>query len=230
MPPVDTFAGAFTNLATYLARITFTWVPATLISVSNNVPGVNQPPTILANPVTASDYINYLQQASAPEYASFFLNWGIFVAVMLVLMLVFSGCIIYCALRIGEIRRRERKKFEIVAHPVAAQDISRTQLRWNHLMEEAASPDDRRWRVAILEADIMLNELLDVLGYKGETMGDKMKQVERADFRTIDLAWEAHRTRNAVAHEGAAHLLNEREVHRVMNFYEQVFREFKFIE
>ncbi|HUO50125.1 MAG TPA: hypothetical protein VMU25_00955 [Candidatus Paceibacterota bacterium] len=230
MPPVDTFSGAYTNIFTYLARITFTWVPATVVSVSSNVPGVNQPATILSGPVTAADYINYLQQASAPEYSSFFVNWGIFVAVMLIITFILAGFIVYCASRIMEIRRRESQKFQIVAHPVAAHDVPRTQLRWNRLMEEATTPDDRRWRIAILEADIMLNELLDLLGYKGETMGDKMKQVERADFHTIDLAWEAHRTRNRIAHEGDAHLLNEREVRRVMSSYEQVFREFKLIE
>ena len=76
----------------------------------------------------------------------------------------------------------------------------------------------------------MLNELLDVLGYRGETMADKMKQVVRGDFNTIDLAWEAHKVRNRVAHEGAEHLLSGREARRVISLYEQVFREFKFIE
>ena len=39
--------------------------------------------------------------------------------------------------------------------------MPRTQLRWNGILEEANSDDERKWRLAILEADIMLNELLE---------------------------------------------------------------------
>ena len=76
----------------------------------------------------------------------------------------------------------------------------------------------------------MLNELLDVQGYRGETMADKMKQADRATFRSIDAAWEAHGLRNKVAHQGSALLLNAREARRVIGLYEQVFREFKIIQ
>ena len=81
-----------------------------------------------------------------------------------------------------------------------------------------------------MEADIMLNEILDLQGYKGETMADKMKQVDRAGFNTIDNAWEAHKVRNKITHIGNAHLLNSREVRRVMSLYESVFKEFKMIQ
>ena len=79
-------------------------------------------------------------------------------------------------------------------------------------------------------ADIMLNELLDTLGYRGETMADKMKTVEKGDFKTISMAWEAHLMRNAIAHQGLMKELNEREARRIIGLYEQVFREFRFIE
>jgi hypothetical protein len=115
-------------------------------------------------------------------------------------------------------------------HPVAAHDVSRIQLRWNGIVEEANSDDERKWRLAILEADIMLNELLDVQGYRGETMADKMKKVDRGSFRSIDAAWEAHRVRNQIAHQGSAHLLSGREARHVIGLYEEVFREFKVVE
>ena len=68
----------------------------------------------------------------------------------------------------------------------------------------------------------MLDELLTVQGYHGDTVGDKMKQVERSDFNTIDLAWDAHKVRNRIAHEGSEHDLNAREVRRVIALYPQL--------
>ena len=75
----------------------------------------------------------------------------------------------------------------------------------------------------------MLNELLDLQGYKGETIADKMKQVDRAKFNSIDAAWEAHKIRNRVAHEGTTADLDAREARRVIGLYERVFKEFHYI-
>lgn len=230
VPPVDTFAGAFGNIAWFIGDVAFTWVPATVGSVTGTAPGSQPPISLISQPVTATDVSSFLKTASPAEYASFYQDWGILVGVSIVFSLLFAALVIYCAMRIIEVRRHERMRFEAAAHPVAAHDISRTQLRWNSILEEANSDDDRKWRLAILEADIMLNELLDVEGYRGETMADKMKQAHPSTFHSIDDAWEAHRVRNRIAHEGSAHLLSGRETRHVIGLYERVFREFKIIE
>lgn len=155
--------------------------------------------------------------------------WGSLFPLSIAISLLLAVLIMYCVLRIMQIRRIEDANFHRHAHSVHAEDVPRTQLRWNRVMEHANSPDEHQWRLAILEADIMLNELLDVLGYKGETMGEKMKQVNRASFNSIDEAWEAHKTRNRVAHEGSGSPLTEREKNIVITQYARVFKEFGFI-
>ncbi|NBV76702.1 hypothetical protein EBR66_00840 [bacterium] len=163
------------------------------------------------------------------EYVQLSHAWMQFVAISVAIMLFEIFIIIYSLIRTRQIRQEERQERLAIVHPVAAKDTSRVALRWARIVEAAGSEDDHKWRVAILEADILLNELLDVLAYRGETMADKMKQVVRADFNTIDLAWEAHKIRNRVAHDGAHFPLSAREARRVIGLYEQVFREFKFI-
>lgn len=101
--------------------------------------------------------------------------------------------------------------------------------RWQRIMEHVDSDNPNDWKVAILEADILLDELLDRLGYHGESMGEKMKQIEKSDFLTLDKAWEAHKIRNAIAHEGSQFLINKREVLRVMEMYKEVFDEFYYV-
>ena len=80
-----------------------------------------------------------------------------------------------------------------------------------------------------MEADILLDELLDAMKYRGESIGEKLKKIELSDFTTLDLAWEAHRIRNQVAHEGSEFLLSDREARRVIKLYEEVFKEFQYI-
>jgi len=155
--------------------------------------------------------------------------WGpIFPAALLIGLVCCIG-IVYCVMRVWQIRQAEWANFRKAAQTVAAEDVPRTLLRWRRVLEHANSEDEHKWRLAILEADIMLNELLDLQGYRGETMAEKMKQVNRAQFNSIDDAWDAHRVRNRVAHEGAEHKLSEREKNHVINLYERVFKEFGFI-
>ncbi|HEY4516071.1 MAG TPA: hypothetical protein VJH67_02700 [Candidatus Paceibacterota bacterium] len=98
--------------------------------------------------------------------------------------------------------------------------------KWKKVLEHIESEHPSDWRLAIIEADIMLAELLEKLNLPGETIGDKLKSVEKSDFNTLDFAWEAHKVRNKLAHEGSEFLLNQREARRVIDLYDQVFKEF----
>ncbi len=101
--------------------------------------------------------------------------------------------------------------------------------RWIKIQDNINSKNPNDWRLAILEADIILDEMLAKMGYHGETVSDKLKAIEPSDFLSLNSAWEAHKIRNAIAHEGSDFLISEREARRIMGLYEQVFREFKFI-
>jgi hypothetical protein len=155
--------------------------------------------------------------------------WGVLYPISIVVTLLFAAGVVYCAMRILQIRRAEWAQFRKIAHTVEHEDVPATQLRWRRIMEHAQSVDEHKWRLAILECDIMLNELLDMQGYKGETIAEKMKQVSRTNFNSIDDAWEAHKVRNKVAHEGVGFVIDEREKNRVINLYQRVFKEFGFI-
>lgn len=217
----------------FLGEVVFKWVPGTVVAIATSgISGQANAPVIapITGPVTASQIASYLQYAAAPGvYDTLFHYWNTFVAISLLVSLILGAFVLYCVIRIFQVRRMERARFMAVQHPVAAHSVSKTQLRWSRILEQAHSDNDQSWRLAILEADIMLNELLDTLGYRGETMADKMKTADRATFATIDLAWEAHKVRNRIAHSGVAHELNAREVRRIISLYERVFREFHFV-
>lgn len=213
-------------------NIMFRWVPATVAVFTNATPyGMHDPiRTPITEPVTTTDVVNFLQSASPDGFNQFLEHWALFVAISIMFSLLLGVACIYCAIRILQVRHTERARHKAYAHTVAVKDVPKTQLRWNRIREQIASGDEKQWRLAILEADIMLSELLDVQGYKGETMADKLKQVTRTNFNTVDQAWEAHQVRNRIAHEGSTLHLDERLARRTISMYEHVFREFKFVE
>lgn len=217
----------------FLSDVAFRWVPGTVQVVAGTAPQVGEAPLPLrpvTQPITTADVTQFLQSsASAEAYGSLYQYWTLWIAIIVIVGLLLCASIVYCALRIMQVRKHERDMWRAAAHTVAAQDVPKTQLRWNRVLEQVHSESEQGWRLAILEADIMLNELLDVLGYRGETMADKMKLVDRSRFHTIDLAWEAHSIRNQVAHQGSAKRLDSREARRTVALYEKVFKEFDFV-
>lgn len=101
--------------------------------------------------------------------------------------------------------------------------------RWEHVKKLSGSSNPSDWRLAILEADVMLEELLRSSGYHGDSIGEMLKSIEKSDFLTLEDAWEAHKVRNRIAHDGSSYLMNEREVKKVISLFENVFKEFKVI-
>ena len=101
--------------------------------------------------------------------------------------------------------------------------------KWEAVLKDIASSDPNKWKLAIIEADIILNDLLNKLPLPGEGIGEKLKAVERSDFDHLDQAWEAHKIRNAIAHGGSDFLLTQREAQRVIGLYKEVFNEFEMI-
>lgn len=102
-------------------------------------------------------------------------------------------------------------------------------LKWKRVLENSESQNPSDWRLAIMEADIILEELLTGLGYSGDTISSKLKKIERSDFTNLDKAWQAHKVRNVIAHEGSDFELSHRETRRVINLYRDVFNEYRFI-
>ncbi len=101
--------------------------------------------------------------------------------------------------------------------------------RWQRVIEHAGSENPNDWKIAIIEADSILDEMIKGMGYHGDSMGERMKAIEVSDFNTLNNAWEAHKVRNTIAHEGSNFQLNEREARRVIALYKSVFEEFKYI-
>jgi hypothetical protein len=101
--------------------------------------------------------------------------------------------------------------------------------KWERVVTHINSANPADWKLAILECDIMLSEILEKMGYLQPSIGEKLKSIEPSDFTNIEAAWEAHKIRNQIAHEGSEFLINEREAKRVVGLYELVFREFEYI-
>ena len=141
--------------------------------------------------------------------------------------------IVYARIRLKQLEGIQEQKFHSLrvkeavnekgaADPVLNQKWQRVEAHIN-----SANPSD--WRLAIMEADIMLADILTKMGYQGDSIGEQLKGVEPSDFLTLNDAWEAHKVRNQIAHQGSDFQLNERDAKRIIGLYKKVFSEFYYI-
>lgn len=132
------------------------------------------------------------------------------------------GVITFAVIELYKLREREKAQYAPVL--IVADDSAR-HARWRHIESMMESPNPSDWRQAIIEADIYLGDILRREGYPGETIGDMLKAIEPSDLDTLNDAWEAHKVRNEIAHQGSAFALSESLARRTIARYENVFRE-----
>jgi len=170
--------------------------------------------------------------------------WFNIFSIALTISAIMFTVILYSLFRVVQIRLKEKEDFLkapmspqaelLLGHKINPSSNTNTageraRQRWQQIEDHMLAGTTSDWRLAIIEADIMLDELVTSLGYKGDTLGDKLKQIRPESLNSIEHAWEAHKVRNKIAHQGAELVLDEREVKRVMHLYKQVFQEAKFI-
>ncbi len=154
---------------------------------------------------------------------------GYLVGLSIVVSVMLLIGIIVCVERLKYIRRKEDLELypsiEVGYETVVKADHQLSK-KWVKVATLIESDNESDWRQAILEADIMLGEILTKLGYQGEGIGEQLRRAVKNDFKTLDQAWEAHKIRNLIAHEGSGHPLTKFEARRIINLYQVVFREF----
>jgi hypothetical protein len=141
--------------------------------------------------------------------------------------------ILYCLVRMVEIAGEENSHLKHAIAEYAARRNDETagtkNERWDHIQDLVNSENPSDWRLAIIEADSVLDTLLTARDLPGKGIGEKLKSISPGDLGSMQAAWEAHLVRNKIAHEGSEFDLSNREARRTIQLYEVVFRELGFL-
>ena len=180
----------------------------------------------------------YTTEALLPKLITETMLWQQIAFVAGILNSVAFFVFLYAIIRIFQIRTQEYKNFakeppsyaaKVLLGDTAVKNVNTKEQnygrRWQHIEAYLNKGTTADWRMAIIEADIMLDELLTSWGYVGGSVGDKLKQINADKLRSIEDAWQAHKLRNKIAHEGLNAKITEREVRSAMHKYRNVFKE-----
>lgn len=98
-----------------------------------------------------------------------------------------------------------------------------TNPTWNMIQSYAQSGNPAELRLAIIEADIMLFDVLKKSGFDGDHIGDVLKNINKSQLANIDSAWRAHKVRNELAHQGSNYVLSRTAAENALGEYKKVF-------
>jgi hypothetical protein len=153
--------------------------------------------------------------------------WLWIVGVGYVLSFLGLIAIVYITMRIFDLRHREEIYYSTLI--TAEGSTSDVNPRWQHIESLLGDANPSHWREAIIEADIMLDDTLGRLGYVGDGVGEKLKSIAPGELHLLQDAWDVHKVRNQIAHEGSAFDLSESLAQRTIARYRAIFQELKAI-
>ncbi len=95
---------------------------------------------------------------------------------------------------------------------------------WAKITARLETGLESEYKLAVIEADSMLDDILKRMGFGGETLGERLEKLTAATLPNLEQIWEAHKIRNNIVHDPDYRLTLD-EARRVLDIYEQALRD-----
>lgn len=159
-------------------------------------------------------------------------TWSTIGVISSILSLICIAVIVFSIVRMREIQLHEKEEIDHeIAHALSRKKESdrNTNPRWHYIQTLIESPNESDWRVAIIEADSLLEDTLKERGLSGTTVSELLEDAKSNGYRSIQDAWDGHTVRNKIAHEGSTYPISQIEGRRVIKLFQNFFEEIRVI-
>ncbi|MBI3889082.1 hypothetical protein HY312_00690 [Candidatus Saccharibacteria bacterium] len=79
-------------------------------------------------------------------------------------------------------------------------DVDKYRSKWLAIEQSLVRDNEPSYHMAIINGDKLLDHALQARGFKGQTMGDRMKFAKET-WSNRNAVWSSHKLRNQIAHE-----------------------------
>lgn len=101
--------------------------------------------------------------------------------------------------------------------------------KWKEINKKMESAEPEDWKTAIVMADDILNSIFASIGFKEESLGEKLKNVEPSDFDSLQSVWEGYKIRARIEKEGTSFSITKEEAKETLAKYEKGLKELKYL-
>jgi len=170
-----------------------------------------------------ANIINYLEQANAFLERSFlFRGFKFMLAFYLILMTVTIGLLLY--------RLVKHNYWKVLMSGSELPSAKgRMQLCWERSVKRLETDEPNKWKAAILELASMLNEVLGIIGYEGNLLGEKLENVKPYQLENVTEVVEANKIKNLIVQDDDFEISKE-EAKRIADVFARALRLLEAIE
>ena len=149
-------------------------------------------------------------------------NWNIVKLILVAASILFGILITMIVVKINRLIGVKVDLTKEILPPQPA--TSGLNARWEEIGRHINSTREAEWKFAVIEADKLVDELLKGAGFPGDTMGDRLMNIQPGQLTTLQNLWEAHKIRNRLVHD-VNYFLRYTEAKRAVGLYEKTLKE-----
>ncbi|MDP3954103.1 MAG: hypothetical protein Q8Q06_01635 [bacterium] len=143
--------------------------------------------------------------------------------IAIVITFIFIAILGYIFYRVqGLIKMRAKQAAESLNPPASA--VSAYDARWEEIKNHANSFNTAEWKLAVIEADKLVDTALKAAGFPGETMGEMLTLIKSEQLPEIGNLWEAHKLRNLLVHD-PSYEMRHNDAIAAVEVFERIIRE-----
>ena len=102
--------------------------------------------------------------------------------------------------------------------------IRKVEKDWAKITARLETDLESEWKLATIEADSILNDILMKMGFAGETLGERLDRLTIATLPNLQQIREAHKIRNNIVHD-PDYRVSLDEAKMAVGIYEQALRD-----
>lgn len=100
--------------------------------------------------------------------------------------------------------------------------------RWEQIKARLQKGDEANLKLAVIEADNLMDEILKRMGLPGNIFEERLEQIEVQEVKSVDKILAAHRTRDMIVHQPNFHLSQE-EAEKTVADFEEALKELEYL-
>lgn len=102
--------------------------------------------------------------------------------------------------------------------------IKKAARKWKKILSYLERGLESEAKLALIEAEEILDETLKELGYPGETLGERLNKITPDTLPNLDQIWEIHKIRNNIVHD-PTYKLSLDEAKKALSVYERALKD-----
>jgi len=105
---------------------------------------------------------------------------------------------------------------------------SKMQKKWAKIKERLESENPSQYKVAILEADIVIDKVLSDMRYPGKNLTERLEKIKPAQLPGYEDLKNAHEIRNRIIHE-AGFSVDKKRAEEIVAVYKKLLKDFELL-